>query len=141
MAEIKTKQNDASVEEFINTVENEQKREDSFALLKIFEQATGEPPKMWGGSIIGFGSYHYTSEKSYQEWDRPLTWFSPRKANISLYIMWWLSNYTALIEKLGTCKVSKWSCVYIKKLEDIESKILTKLIKESLKVMKKKHKR
>lgn len=139
MAEIKTKQNDASVEDFINTVENEQKRLDSFDLLKIFEKATWESAKMRWGSIVGFGQYHYKSEKSSQEWDWPLTWFSPRKGNISLYIMWWLSKYTALIEKLWKVKLSKWSCVYVKKLEDIDTIVLSKLIKESVKVMKKTH--
>ncbi len=89
--------------------------------------------------IIWFGSYHYKSDKSSQEGDWPLTWFSPRKWNISLYIMWWLSNYTTLLEQLGKYKLSKWSCVYIKKLEDVDSMILKKLIKASVKVMKKKY--
>lgn len=137
MAEIKTKKNDASVADFLDSIENKQKREDGFRLVEIFEDATGEVAKMRWESIIWFGSYHYKSERSTQEWDWPLTWFSPRKANISLYIMWWLSNYTALIQKLGKCKLSKWSCVYIKKLEDIDIKILGKLIKASVKIMKK----
>ncbi len=87
MAEIKTKQNDADINEFVNTfADTEEKRKDSFELIKLMRDFTGHEPKMWGPSIIGFGSYHYKSERSRQEGDWPLIGFSPRKAAISLYV-------------------------------------------------------
>ena len=87
MSTIKTVVNDASVEEFIGKVQDEAKKKDSFTLLKLFSKITGEKPKMWGSSIIGFGKYHYKSERSKQEGDWPLTGFSPRKQSLTLYIM------------------------------------------------------
>ena len=139
MAELKTKKTNASVTKFIAAVEDEKKRKDCKELLKLFKNATGMKPKMWGTSIIGFGSYHYKSERSCQEGDWPLTGFSPRKANISIYIMPGFKNYQNLLTKLGKHKVSKGSCLYIKKLEDIDTKLLTKLIKDSVKVMQKRY--
>lgn len=137
MAELKTKKNKASVTEFIAKVTDEQKRKDSEELSKIFESVTKEKPTMWGTSIIGFGSYHYKSERSKQEGDWPLTGFSPRKQNISIYIMSGVQKYPDLLEKLGKHKTSKGSCLYIKLLSDIDIPTLKKLIKKSVSDMKK----
>lgn len=138
MAELKTKKNNASVTQFINSVENEQRRKDAKELLKIFKDVTKMQPKMWGTSIIGFGSYHYKSERSKQEGDWPLTGFSPRKQSLSIYIMSGFKNYKDELKKLGKCKTSV-SCLYVNKLEDIDSKILKKMIKDSVAEMKKKY--
>lgn len=138
MAEIKTKVNDASVKDFINSVVNEQRRTDGFKLLEIFTRLTGEEAKMWGASIIGFGQYHYKSERSSQEGDWPLTGFSPRKQNLTLYIMDGPENYTDLLKRLGKHKTSR-GCLYINKLEDIDMDVLKKLIKKSYADNKKKH--
>ena len=139
MAELKTKVTKASATAFIKEVADEEKRKDSLALLKIFKDATGEKPKMWGTSIVGFGSYHYVSDRSAQKGDWPLTGFSPRKANISIYIMPGFSEYGALLKDLGKHKTSV-GCLYIKRLSDIDTKVLTKLIKRSVSDMKKKYK-
>ena len=133
---IKTTRNNASVEEFINTVPDETKRKDSFTLLEIFSRITGEQPKMWGTSIIGFGKYHYKSEKSRQEGDWMLTGFSPRKQNLTVYIMPGFGNYADLLKTLGKHKISGGSCLYINKLVDVDQKILEKLIKRSYEDMK-----
>jgi hypothetical protein len=138
MAELKTLKNDASVTDFINTVENAQKREDSFALVKIFEEVTKEKATMWGASIIGFGQYHYKSERSTQEGDWPLTGFSPRKQNITIYIMPGFTNYQKELEKIGKYKTSV-SCIYIKKLADIDVEILKKIIASSYVELKKQY--
>ncbi len=139
MAELKTKVSKASVSAFVKVVEPEEKRKDILTLLKIFEEATGEKPKLWGESIIGFGSYHYESERSAQKGDWMLTGFSPRKQNLTLYIMPGFKEYGDLMEKLGKYKTSV-SCLYIKRLSDIDTKVLTKLIKRSLADMKKRYK-
>src|SRR6185503_15199394 len=114
MSKIKTLANDASVTDFIHTLPEETKRKDSLTLLEMFTRLTGEQPKMWGTSIIGFGQYHYKSERSSQEGDWPLIGFSPRKQNLTLYIMSGFTDYTDLIKKLGKCKTSV-SCLYINK--------------------------
>ena len=139
MAELKTKKNSGSVMAFIDGLEDEVKREDSKVLVKLFEEVTGEKATMWGTSIVGFGSYHYKSERSTQEGDWPLTGFSPRKANLSIYIMPGFSDFGALLKKLGKHKVSKGSCLYIKRLSDIDLDILKSLIKDSVKIMKKRY--
>lgn len=133
MAELKTKQNNASVSKFLSNVEDEQKKKDSKALLKIFEEASKLKPKMWGDSIVGFGSYYYESTRSSQKGEWFLIGFSPRKNYIAVYIIPGVKSYPDLFKKLGKHKVSSGSCVYIKKLEDIDTKILTKIIKKSLK--------
>lgn len=138
MAELKTKKNNASVTAFLESVTPEEKREDCQQLLKIFEQVTKEKPAMWGSSIIGFGSYHYKSERSKQEGDWPLTGFSPRKQNITIYIMPGFSNHQKLLQKIGRHKTSV-SCLYIKRLTDIDIEILKELIAESVKYMKAKY--
>jgi len=132
MAELKTKQNDANVSEFINLfADSEQKRKDSFELLKLMQDFTGYEPKMWGASIIGFGSYHYKSEKSRQEGDWPLIGFSPRKAAISLYVYTGAKEHEYLLEGLGKFKMGK-VCIYVKKLSDINQDVLRKLMKETI---------
>lgn len=140
MGNIKTLLNDSSVTEFINSVHDETKRNDSFKLVEIFSKITGEKPKMWGTSIIGFGQYHYQSERSKQEGDWPLTGFSPRKQNLTLYVMLGPDNFADLLENLGKYKTSKGSCLYINKLSDVDQKVLEKLIKQSFSEMKQKHK-
>ena len=135
MSTIKTTVNNSSVDDFLNAVNDEIKRKDSFALLEIFSRITGEKPKMWGSSIIGFGQYHYKSERSSQEGDWMLTGFSPRKQNLTLYIMYGFDDYAGLLEKLGKHKTSK-GCLYINKLSDVDQIVLEKLIKQSFADMK-----
>lgn len=130
MSELKTLANDASVTEFINTVEDETKRKDSHTLLNMFSRITGETAKMWGTSIIGFGMYHYKSDRSTQEGDWPLVAFSPRKQNLTLYLMPGSEKYEALLSVLGKHKTSK-ACLYINKLSDVDTDILEKLILHS----------
>lgn len=135
MAAIKTQKNDNSVEAFLQTVESEEKRKDCEVVLKMMRQASKEEPKMWGSSIIGFGSYHYKSERSRQEGDWFITGFSPRKANLTLYILPSVSHYPDLLKKLGKYKNSV-SCLYINKLADVDTKILKELINTAYKNMK-----
>ncbi|MDQ7918708.1 DUF1801 domain-containing protein [Mesonia sp. MT50] len=139
MAEIKTKQTNANVEDFINTFANtEQKRKEGFELLKIMQDFTGYEPKMWGPSIIGFGQYHYKSEKSRQEGDWPLVGFSPRKAAISLYVYSGCSGQDELLKELGKFKMGK-GCIYVKKLTDINQEILIKLMKSTIDFLQSKY--
>jgi hypothetical protein len=140
MAEIKTHKTDANVSEFINTfADTEQKRRDSFELVKLMQDFTGFEPKMWGSSIIGFGQYHYKSERSRQEGDWPLVGFSPRKAAISLYVFTGAKEHEHLLEGLGKFKMGK-ACIYVKKLSDINQDVLKKLIKESIDYMQARYK-
>jgi len=129
MASNKTAENEASVLNFINAVEKEQKRNDVHQICKWFEEITKSKPKMWGSSIIGFGKYHY-KYKSGREGEFMRIGFSPRKANISFYIMDDHSKYKELFEKLGKHKSSK-ACLYVNKLADVDEKILKKIIKKS----------
>lgn len=138
MAKIKTTVNDASVEDFINSVDNEVKRKDSFVLLKMFTKITGEKAKMWGSSIVGFGKYHYKSERSSQEGDWMLTGFSPRKQNLTLYVMPGFGDYKDLLDKLGKHKTSV-SCLYINKLADVDIDVLKTIIEKSFAEMKNKY--
>ena len=132
MAEIKTKQTNADVHEFINSFANtEQKRKDSFELVKLMQDISGFEPKMWGPSIIGFGSYHYKSDRSSQQGDWPLIGFSPRKAAISLYVYTGSTQNEHLLKNLGKFKMGK-ACIYIKKLSDIDLNELKNLIRESI---------
>lgn len=140
MAELKTKQTDADVREFILAfADTEQKQNDSFELLKLFEEISGCKPKMWGQSMIGFGSYHYKSERSRQEGDWPLIGFSPRKAAISLYVYSGTKEHEHLLEGLGKYKMGK-ACIYIKKLSDINQDVLRNLAKETIKFLQSTHK-
>lgn len=133
MAELKTKLTDDSVDTFLNEVEDEQKRTDSFVVKSLMEKLTGEPAKLWGTSIVGFGSYHYKYATG-REGDWMLTAFSPRKQNLTLYIMSGFSKYEELLAKLGKHKIGK-SCLYIKSLADIDMGVLEELIKASIKHM------
>jgi hypothetical protein len=130
MAELKTKPTTQDATEFLNTIEPAEKRADSFALLKLFQKTTGEKPVMWGTSIVGFGMYHYKSERSRQEGDWPLVGFSPRKQNLTLYIMAGNKDSLELLGKLGKHKASG-GCLYLNKLVDVDEKILIKLIEKS----------
>lgn len=129
MAQNKTVPNALSVTDFLNTVENDEKRKDAYRLLKLMGEITGQPPVMWGNSIIGFGSYHYKYDTG-REGDMLLTGFSPRKQNFALYVMAGFDRYPDLMTKLGKHKTGK-SCLYIKKLEDVDIEILTQLITAS----------
>lgn len=138
MAELKTKKTKASVVKFLASVESEQQRKDSLKLLEVFKQTTKMPPILWGDSIVGFGEYHYKSERSSQEGDWPLTGFFPRKRNMTVYIMPGFKNYQDLLSKLGKHKTSV-SCIYFNKLEDIDVAILKKIIRKSVADIKKAH--
>lgn len=135
MAELKTKVNDASVDKFLKTVKDERVREDCYKILDIMQKATKAEPKMWGKSIVGFGSYHY-KYASGREGDWMLTGFSPRKQNLTLYIMPGFQGYDDLLKKLGK-HTTGVSCLYIKKLEDVDTKVLKELVTKSVKQMKK----
>lgn len=139
MAAIKTKKNDASVDAFLQTVKDEAKKKDCETILKMMKQVSKQEPKMWGTSIIGFGSFHYKSERSRQEGDWFITGFSPRKANLTLYILPSIKQYPELIKKLGKCKTSL-SCLYINKVADVDTKVLKELINTAFKNMKEKTK-
>jgi len=130
VAEIKTKQTESSVEDFISKVENEQKRKDSYALLKLMEKASNERPKMWGSSIIGFGNKRYKSPSSGREVDWFKIGFSPRKANLTVYLID-LQQHAGALKKLGKHKTGR-GCIYINKLSDIDIKVLEKMIHETL---------
>ncbi|MBS1518342.1 MAG: DUF1801 domain-containing protein [Bacteroidetes bacterium] len=132
LAELKTKQTSASVEDFINSVKDEQKRKDSFAILELMKKASGEEPKMWGSSIIGFGKKRYKSPTSGREVDWMLIGFSPRKANLTLYFVMDIKKHSDTLKKLGKHKTGG-GCLYINKLEDIDVKVLKELINTSLK--------
>jgi hypothetical protein len=134
MYEPKTKINDASVESFLKTIPDEKKRQDSFAILDMMKEVTGEEPKMWGTSIIGFGTYHY-KYASGQEADWLRIGFSPRKQNLSLYIMSGFKQNEELMAKLGKHSTGK-GCLYIKKLEDVDQNVLKELIKASFTTIK-----
>ena len=130
MAELKTRVNDASVSVFLDSVTEETKRKDAVALLEMFRKATKLEPKMWGSSIIGFGEYHYVGKTSEGDW--LLTGFSPRKQNLTLYMLGGWEPSQVLLEKLGKHSLGK-GCLYIKRLSDVDVSVLKKLIDESLK--------
>ncbi len=130
MYELKTKENDSSVIEFIERVESPKKREDAYKLLDIFTETTGYQAKMWGPSIIGFGSYHYKYATGH-EGDAPLVGFSPRKAKISLYFATGDPKRDKLQEKFGKHTSGK-ACVYINKVADIDVDVLKELILQSI---------
>jgi hypothetical protein len=136
-AELKTKKNKASVKEFIDSIEDETKRKDCNEIAKMMRKATGKNPKMWGDAIVGFDDYEY-KYKSGREGDCFRIGFSPRKQAITLYIMDGFGKYDELMSKLGKHKTGK-SCLYIKRLEDIDIDILNNLIEESVKHFDKKY--
>jgi hypothetical protein len=130
MYELKTKENDNSVLEFIESVDSPKKKEDAYRLLDIFTETTGYPAKMWGPSIIGFGSYHYQYASGH-EGDAPLVGFSPRKAKISLYFATGDTKREGLLKRFGKHTTGK-ACVYINKVDDIDEDVLKDLIKQSI---------
>jgi len=131
MAEPKTKPTKASVKEFLNQISDKERRDDCFAVAKMMEEITGDKPKMWGPSIVGFGTWHY-KYASGREGDWPVTGFSPRKKDLTLYLMMGFAKHTELMQKLGKHSTGK-SCLYIKRLSDIHVPTLKKLIKTSIK--------
>ncbi|MBV6641301.1 MAG: DUF1801 domain-containing protein [Cyclobacteriaceae bacterium] len=137
MATNKTQPNDSNVNAFLDSVAEDKKRADSFKLLKIMQEITSESPKMWGSSIIGFGNYHYKYESG-REGDFFIVGFSPRKQNLTLYIMPGFERYEKLMADLGKYKTGK-SCLYIKSLDDVDMKILKELISNSVSYMNKKY--
>ena len=133
MAELKTKETKASVAVFLKKISDEQRRKDCQTVLNLMKQATGEEPKMWGTSIVGFGTYHYRYASG-REGDWPIIGFSPRKTDLTLYIMPGFEKFKSLMAKLGKYKTGK-SCLYIKKLDDVAVPVLEKLITKSVERM------
>ncbi len=138
MAELKTLPTQQSATSFLDTIEPESKRKDGYVLLDLFKKVTGEEPVMWGESIVGFGKYHYKSERSRQEGDWPLVAYSPRKQNLSLYIMAGNKD-NPLLKKLGKHKASV-GCLYLNSLADVDVDVLSELIKESFRYTKEMYK-
>ena len=130
MAGLKTTPNDGSVEAFLDGVADDRKRRDSYTVLSLMQEATEAEPQMWGDSIVGFGSYHY-KYKSGREGDWFQVGFSPRKQNLTLYLMSGFDQYDVLLNKLGKFKTGK-SCLYIKRIEDIDLATLKELIERSV---------
>jgi Domain of unknown function (DU1801) len=136
MAELKTKVNETSVEDFLSNIPDEKKRKDAFEVLELMQTVTKQPAKMWGANIVGFGKYNYKYESGREgEWF--LTGFSPRKQNLTLYLLGGFEQHDDLMQQLGKYKASKGSCLYVNKLEDIKLPVLKKLIKASVAAMKK----
>ncbi|MDY7232138.1 DUF1801 domain-containing protein [Hyalangium rubrum] len=138
MAELKTKKTVASVEDFLASVSPEKKRQDAIALCELMRKVTKLEPKMWGPSMVGFGDYHYQYESGH-EGDTFLVGFSPRKANLTLYIMPGFEPYTDLLSQLGKYKTGK-SCLYINTLDDVDAPTLRKIIQSAFADMKKRKK-
>ena len=136
MADLKTKKNDGSVEDFLNSVENPKRKADAFEILKLMKDVTGEEAVMWGKSLVGFGSYDY-KYASGREGSWFLTGFSPRKQSMTLYIMPGFDRYDDLMSQLGKYTTGK-SCLYVKKLEDVNIDVLRELVKQSADHMRKK---
>ena len=135
MAEPKTQRTKRSVNAFLKSIPDEQKRKDAFTIVDIMRKATGAEPAMWGSSIVGFGTYHY-KYASGREGDAPLTGFSPRKQNLTLYITGGFEQHDELLKSLGKVKTGK-VCVYVNRLDDVDLPTLRKLIKQSVQHMKK----
>jgi len=137
MAELKTKPDTGSVQDFLDGVEPAERRQEAKELCALFCEVTGEPPVLWGGSMVGFGQYSYTYASGRQgEW--PITAFSPRKANLSLYIMPGFSDYEPLLAKLGPYKTGK-SCLYLKDLKQVSREALAALISASVRDMRQRY--
>jgi hypothetical protein len=125
--EIKTKETDASVDDFLSALSDEQQREDARKIIEIMQRTTGDNPKMWGAAIIGFGNRVYKSPATGREVDWMKIGFSPRKGNLSLYVLNGAPKQVELLEKLGKHKTGK-GCLYVKKLADVDEKVLEKVI-------------
>lgn len=138
MAELKTKPTKVSVTKFLESIPDENRKIDCFTVLKLMKKITGEEPKMWGPSIVGFGSFHY-KYASGREGDFLLTGFSPRKQNLTIYTLCGREKQEKLLKTLGKYKSAK-SCLYIKKLEDVDLKVLEKIIRDSVKYTKNQYK-
>lgn len=130
MSDLKTKQNNSSVDKFLKTIDDESKQKFALKILHLMKKVTNEEPKMWGDSIIGFGNYHY-KYKSGREGDWMLVGFSPRKLAMTIYLMSGIKNHEKNLQKLGKYKAGK-SCLYIKKEEDIDFRVLEKSIQQSV---------
>ena len=139
MSEIKTKPVDDDVDLFLASVEPEGRRADSMEMKKLFDSVLKEKAILWNNNMIGYGTYHYKSERSRQEGDWPLTAFSPRKQYIAVYIMSGVNNYPTLLDRLGKFKVSSGSCLYINRMSDIDPAVLKELISASVADMKEKY--
>ncbi|WP_424961892.1 DUF1801 domain-containing protein [Ekhidna sp.] len=137
MAELKTQPNDLDVEEFISAIEPEWKRDDAWEVLKLMKNITGEEPVMWGPSIVGFGKYKYVYESG-REGEWMLTGFSPRKQAMTLYLMSGYDKMGELMQKLGKYK-SSVSCLYIKRLSDIDLEVLEEMTRKSVEIIKKRY--
>ena len=134
MAELKTVPTKASVDKFLNGIKDEQKRADCYQIVKMMEKATKSKAKMWGTSIVGFGDTHYVYESG-REGDWFIAGFSPRKQNLTLYMMGGFNQFEDLMKKLGKHSVGK-GCLYINKMEDVDAKVLKELITKSVKMAK-----
>lgn len=137
MSEPKTTPNKLRVDEFLNAVEPESKRDDARVVLQLMKKITGEEPVMWGPSIVGFGKYRYVYESG-REGDWMLTGFSPRKQALTLYLMSGYDKMPDLLEKLGKVKTSV-SCLYVKRLSDIDMNVLEEMIRKSIEIVKKRY--
>jgi hypothetical protein len=137
MADLKTKPTEITVDSFLDNIVDEKARGDCYAIIKLMENVTGEKPKMWGPGIVGFGKYHYKYDSGH-EGDICLTGFSPRKGNLSLYVLAGFEGQAALLAKLGKHKAGK-ACLYVKKLDDIDLDVLKSLIRGSVSFLKKKY--
>lgn len=137
MAENKTKATKLSVTGFINSIDDKQKRADARKVAAMMRKATGKRAKMWGSSMVGYGTYHYKYESG-REGDFMVTGFSPRKQALTVYVMPGFSHFDKLMAKLGKYKTGK-SCLYIKRLSDVDEKVLERLIDSSVKHMRKKY--
>jgi hypothetical protein len=134
MSEMKTKRTDASVEEYLASIPDERKREDSRAIVAMMREVTGEEPAMWGDSIVGFGTYHYRYATG-REGDWPLTGLAARKQAITVYITSGFDRYEDLLARLGTFKTGV-SCLYIKRLSDVDPAALRELVRLSVEHMR-----
>jgi hypothetical protein len=137
MAELKTKQNENNVVEFLNSIGDEQRKLDCLVLIELFKEITNESPKMWGTSIVGFGSYHYKYDSG-REGDSCLIGFSPRKQNLTIYITAGFKEYDDIMQELGKYKIGS-SCLYVKRLSDINTAKLKELANSSIAFIKKKY--
>ncbi|MDH3690519.1 MAG: DUF1801 domain-containing protein [Gammaproteobacteria bacterium] len=138
MAELKTKQNNTSVSAFLKGIEDDNKRLDCRELMTLMKEITGKRPTMWGATMVGFGSYHYKYDSG-REGDWFVTGFSPRKQNLTIYIMPGFGRYKTLMKQLGKYKTGK-SCLYVKNLDDIDQHVLRQLVAKSVKDMEKMYK-
>jgi hypothetical protein len=135
MSEPKTKPSSASVDAYIDAIEDDSRRSDCLEVVRLMSRITGKPPVLWGGSIVGFDTYHYVYASG-NSGDWPIVGFSSRKANLTLYIMAGFDRYDELMDRLGKYKIGK-SCLYLKKLSDVDADVLEDLIRESVQFMRK----